>query len=424
MVVEFPEYPVPAEGRDLYRNLVVQIPLDVPRWVRAVEVRPGDPKVVHHARMMVDTTTSSRDLAALEAGPGFDGMHMRSAAGSPGGFFIGWTPGKVPHAGREDLAWHLEPGTYLVLQLHLRPTGEAVPVRARVGLHFATTPPRRMPLLLMLESRDIDIAPGDTAFVVEDRYRLPVPVELLSVYPHAHYVGKRLQGWVVLPDGGRRDLIRIEDWDFNFQDEYRYREPVQLPTGSVVTMHYTYDNSSANPRNPFDPPRRITHGLQSTDEMAEMTFQVLPSDPDDLPTLAADLDRFYYQAILDWEAQQNRALGQSLESEGRLDEALEAYRQALLAGDDAEVVASMARVFVRQGETVSAVLAAERAAALSGRANPRILGTLARAYAEAGRMEEAREVAAQAAELAARRGLPELADSLAALRRSLRGGSP
>jgi hypothetical protein len=419
LIVDFAEYTVPSEGRDLYRNLVAPIPIDEARWVRAVELRPGAPRVVHHARMMVDATESSREQAALDVEGDVDRMHVSASARNPEGFFVGWTPGGVADVGREDLAWLVRPGTDLVFQLHLRPTGRPEPVRPQAGFHFADAPPTRTPALVMLESRSIDILPGDTAFVAEDHYRLPVSVEVLSVYPHAHYLGKRLEAWAVLPDGRRNDLIRIEDWDFDWQDEYRYRRPERLPAGSVVTMHFTYDNSSANPRNPFDPPRRIVRGLGSTDEMAELTLQVLPTDPADLATLKADLDRFYYEGETKWEAAGHLARARNLEEEGQLAEALEAYRQALLMGDDPSVMASMANVLLLQEDAAAAILVAQRAAALSNGTDARILWVLARAYAGAGRTEQARDVAARAGAIATREGLTALADSLAAFRRSI-----
>ena len=422
LVVDFPEYTVPPEGRDLYQNLVARAPVGEARWVRTLDLRPGNNRVVHHARMMLDTTSSSRELAEEDAGTGLEVMHVSTHARNPDGFFIGWTPGKVPYGGRNDLAWRLEPGTDLVLQAHLRPTGKPEVIRPQAGLYFADAPPARTPTLVLLRSLDIDIAPGDTAFVVEYSYRLPVDVDVLSIYPHAHYVGKRLEVWAVLPNGRRRDFIRISDWNFNFQDEYRYRSPVRVPAGSILTMHYTYDNSSANPRNPFDPPRRIVAGLQSTDEMAELLLQVLPSDSDDLETLNEDLDRFYYQERLRERAADFRTRAEALELEGHLDEALDLYRQSLLQVNDPGVMASMAGIVLRQGDAASAVLIARQAAELSRGADPRILATLARAYASAGRTREALDVATRAAEMAARRGMTALADSLEALKRSLGGG--
>ena len=303
LVVEFPEAAVPAEGRDVYRNVVVRAPVTEATWIRTVEFLPGNARVVHHAHMMVDTTESSREMAAEDAH--LEVMHVSGSAHNPGGFFIGWTPGTSANPGRDDLAWLLTPTTDLVLQLHLRPTGRSETVRARLGLHFAGGPPRRVPALILLESRDIDLQPGDTTFSTGDAFRIPVPVEVLAVYPHAHYLGKRMEGWAVLPNGRRKDLLRIDRWDFNFQDQFRYRSPVSLPAGSLLSMRISFDNSAANPRNPFDPPRRVVRGLGSTDEMAEMGFQVLPPDPGDLAELERSLDAFYYQAELRWEADEH-----------------------------------------------------------------------------------------------------------------------
>lgn len=422
LIVEFPELTVPAEGRDVYRNLVVRAPGTDARWVRTTELRPGNLKVVHHSHLMVDTTDSSRQMAAMDSAASLEVMHVSGYAHNPGGFFIGWTPGASADPGRDDLAWRLAPGTDLMLQLHLRPTGAPETVRPRVGLRFASGPPSRTPALILLESRDIDLEPGDTAFAAGDAFRVPVPVEVLAVYPHAHYLGKRMEAWAVLPNGRRRDLLRIDSWDFNFQDQYRVRRPVQLPAGSLISMRITFDNSADNPHNPFDPPRRVVRGLASTDEMAEMGFQVLPSTSADLATLGASLDRFYYEAELRWEADEHVAHARALESEGRLDEALESYRGALLMGDDPGIMASMAEILLRKGDAAAAVLVARRAAAVVNGADPRILWMLARAHAAAGEMEAARDAAKRAWEIADRLGAHALADSLLVVRRSLGGG--
>ncbi len=413
--VDFPEYAVPAEGHDLYQNLVVRIPVDETRWVRALEVRPGSNHVVHHARMMVDTTASSRELAAEDAQTGMQIMHLSGHAHDPDGFFLGWTPGKVPDQGRSDLAWRLEPGTDLVLQLHLRPSGTSQTIHPRVGFHFAATAPAQTPALILLRSRAIDILPGDSAFVVENSYRLPVAVDALSIYPHAHYVGKRLEAWAILPSGRRKDLIRISDWNFNWQDEYRYAAPPRLPAGSILTMRYVYDNSSANPRNPYEPPRRIVYGLSSTDEMAELILQVLTVDPQDRGALTRDLDRFYYQRDLRERAQDEVARARVQVHNGHLDKALDLYRQSLRARNAPDVMAEMAGVVLRQGDPATAVVIAGQAAKLSGNRDPHVLGVLARAYAAAGRTDEARELVRRAVALARQGGYTQLVDSLNAL---------
>src|SRR5262249_49147355 len=132
------------------------------------------------------------------------------------------------------------------------------------------------PMLLQMEHDGaIDIPPGAREFVVKDEFRLPVDVDVLAVYPHAHYLGRTLEGLATLPGGERRWLIRIPDWDPNWQGVYRLREPMFLPRGTIVSMRFQYDNSAGNPRNPNSPPKRVRGGNQSTDEMAHLWLQVL-----------------------------------------------------------------------------------------------------------------------------------------------------
>jgi len=150
-------------------------------------------------------------------------------------------------------------------------------VRPKLALYFTDRPQTRFPLLVPLENdQALDIPPGRADFVVGDDFRLPMDVDVLAVYPHAHYLGKLLEGYATLPDGKRKWLIRIPDWDPNWQAVFDYRQPVFLPAGSTISMRFHYDNSSANIRNPSHPPRRVRSGNQATDEMAHLTLQVLP----------------------------------------------------------------------------------------------------------------------------------------------------
>lgn len=413
LIVEFPEYTVPADGQDVYRNVLVRPELDAPVYVRTADLLPGNPQVVHHARFMVDETDGSRTLDAAEPGPGFDGMDAGRSAGSPDGFFIGWTPGRQMDPGRPDLAWRLDPGTDLVLQLHLRPTGREETVRPRLGLYLAGEVPQEQPVVIMLENKTLDIPPNDDTYVARERYRIPVDAEALTIYPHAHYLGRSVRSWADLPDGSRRELLRIDDWDFDWQDQYRFREPVGLPAGSEVVMEWTFDNTSGNPRNPFDPPRRVTFGPESTDEMAELAIQVLPVDPSDRERLVTDLAQFYRGADARWLANDARGRGDRLAAEGRWVEAIEAYREALLEANDPAVLVAMAEAFLGAGDPASAVLVAERASRDLDGSGPRALLTLARAYRAAGRLDEARATARRGLDALGAASRSPLADSLA-----------
>jgi tetratricopeptide (TPR) repeat protein len=132
-------------------------------------------------------------------------------------------------------------------------------------------------MLLQLEHDSaLDIPAGQANFIVEDALKLPEAVDVLGIYPHAHYLGKRMEGWAVLPNGERRWLVLIKDWDINRQSVYRFAKPLSLPSGSVVHMRYTYDNSAENVRNPSSPPVRVHAGNRSVDEMGHLWLQVLP----------------------------------------------------------------------------------------------------------------------------------------------------
>ncbi|NKB66503.1 MAG: tetratricopeptide repeat protein [Candidatus Latescibacteria bacterium] len=291
LVVQMPHsYTLPAEGVDIFRNFVIPVPLEKRRYVKAVEFRPGNARVVHHATMMIDRTGSSRAREQLDPEPGFDGMSFGQAQDADG-HFLGWTPGRTPYAGSDSLAWALDPGTDLVAQLHMLPTGKPEPLQASVGLFFARQPPTRTPAMLRLGRKDIDIPAGISDYRITDSYQLPVDLEVITIYPHAHYLGSETKAYATLPDGRREWLIWIRQWDFNWQDDYRFAKPVFLPRGSTLHMEYTYDNSAANPLNPNTPPQRVLYGLQSADEMGDLTLQVLPRRPSDLPLLRRDFHR-------------------------------------------------------------------------------------------------------------------------------------
>lgn len=366
LVIEFPAYAVAPGAGDVYRNLVVRYPMADVRYVSAVEIRPGDHQVVHHARLMVDTTRSSRAYDERDAGPGFDGMDLASDAVNPDGFFVGWTPGKVPRAGEPDMAWRISPGTDFVLQVHLRPGSERRQVAPRLGLHFADRAPARQPALIMLGSKLIDIPPGESRYVVTDSFTLPVDVEMLGVYPHAHYLATRMEGYARMPDGKTRWLIRIADWDFNWQDEYRYERPIPLPAGATLIMRYTYDNSAGNPQNPSRPPRRVRYGPNSADEMADLVVQVLPGDPKDLAALRSEIawrmhaDESVFLAVREGQR------GDSLLARGDVDGAIAHYREAVLLQSDATTHAALGTALALKGDTAQAIAQLERALRLAG----------------------------------------------------------
>ena len=291
LVVTMPTpYDVAASGADVFRSFVLPIPTTRPRYVSAIDFRPGNARVVHHASMGVDRTRSSRLLDERDPEPGYTGG-MVSDAQYPEGQLLGWTPGQAPHAVPPGGAWRLEPNSDLVVQLHLQPTGRREAVQVSVGFYFTDEAPTRTPIGLRLGTETIDIAAGDREYVVSDRYSVPVDVDVIAIQPHAHNLARRMEATATLPDGTTLPLITIADWDFRWQDVYRYASPVALPKGSTIAMRYTYDNSDANPRNPHHPPSRVVWGQNTSDEMGDLWVQLIAARQADAAPLGADVQR-------------------------------------------------------------------------------------------------------------------------------------
>jgi Flp pilus assembly protein TadD len=419
---------LPAEGSDVFWNLVLPAPVARTRYVRAIQILPGNARVVHHANLLLDRSGLGRARDAATPGPGFPGMDLEIASNrfEPDSHFLFWKPSTPVVVEPAGLAWRLEPSTDLIVNLHLQPSGKAEPIQPSIGLYFTDTAPTRTPMLLQLEHDGaLDIPPGEAAFEVTDSLELPVDVQVLGVYPHAHYLGRTFEGTARLPDGTSRWLIRIPNWDLNWQGVYQLSEPLSLPKGTVLSMRWVYDNTSGNVRNPSTPPVRVRGGNRASDEMAHFWVQVLPARSEDrLPLQEALMRARLRKYPGDFVALAN--LGSSLQTEGHLEEAISVLRQAVAArpedpgarnnlatalraaGRPDEAIAEFERVLgsrpdyadaeynlattlLGRGRTAEAIGHLERIV----RAHPEdalALSDLGAAYAMAGRRREARAV--------------------------------
>jgi len=271
--------------RDVFRNLVFPVALPANRFVRAVEFRPGAARMVHHAVISIDRTRTARRRDGADGQPGYDGM-ISQGTENPDGHFLGWTPGRGPIVAPQGLPWGLDRGSDLVVQLHLLPQAKPEAVKPTLGLYFTDTPPVQTPTMIKLGSKAIDIPAGERKYEISDTYVLPVDVELLSIYPHAHYLAREMHAMATFPDGTTRPLLRIRHWDFHWQQDYRYTSPVKLPRGTTLAMRFTYDNSPDNAHRPRGPLQPVVYGPNSSDEMGDVWLQVLAASPADLMTIA------------------------------------------------------------------------------------------------------------------------------------------
>ncbi len=323
-------YTLRPDGSDVFHNFVLPIPLEFSRFVRAVELRPGNKQIVHHANILVDTTGRAQQLDEQEAGLGYSGMENLAVATRPAGHFLSWKVGSVPFKGYEEKSWQVDPGTDLVINMHMLPSGKPEEVQAEVGLYFSKQPPTEPSLALIQLEADSKLAipPGEENFTATDEFVLPVDVDVLGVYPHAHLLGKDLQGYALLPDGSKQSLIWIDAWDWNWQAVYRYQKPISLPKGTVLMMRYVYDNSALNPLNPNSPPKRVGAGNRTEDEMAHLWVQVLPKNKLDLEKLT-ESKALHQLSKYPNKHEQRITLGKALAGQGKNAAAIREFQKVI-----------------------------------------------------------------------------------------------
>ncbi len=284
LVVKMPQaFTIPADGPDVYRCFVVPLPAGVRQYVTALEFRPSNHRVVHHAILYLDSSGVARKKEAASGGVGFPSF------GGPGflpsGILGAWVPGTVPEPLPDGVARALPARSDLVIQMHFHPTGKVETEQSEVALQFAKAPPKKVVAGILQGTFALNIPAGDANYAAHDSFTVPIDCEAISIQPHAHLLCKDMRVTAIFPNGRREPMIWIKDWDFNWQGAYQYARPVHLPKGTRLDMTYTYDNSASNFRNPSTPPRRVTFGEQTTDEMALNGIEVVADNEADLPIL-------------------------------------------------------------------------------------------------------------------------------------------
>ena len=265
-----PEKPfkLDAEGDDVYRNFVMKTTFDHPVWVNAMAIKPGNPKVVHHVITFLDNNGWAKKLEAKFA----DGQEGYTTSGGgvgfiPSGTLGGWAPGVTTRETPPGTAFLVQPGTTLVLQVHYHKSGKPEEDLTRVGLYFAKEPIKKEMQLDWVFNFGIHLPAGEKAHQESKVQTIPADGTIYGAMPHMHLLGRQMKAWLEFPDGSTKPLVWVDDWDFNWQLTYAFKEPIHVVKGTKVHVEAIYDNSSSNPRNPNNPPKDVGWGEQTTDEM-------------------------------------------------------------------------------------------------------------------------------------------------------------
>jgi mono/diheme cytochrome c family protein len=257
---------------DIYRCFSIPTNVTEDQYITKMEIRPSNRKIVHHMMLFLDV--DGKSVAADEADPGL-GYTCAGDFGflpvkDPLGFFIGgWTPGATPLTLPEGVGIFVPAHSRIVLQIHYRPNGEPESDRTQVGLYFAHGPIQKKLHVLPVLNTKFTIPPGDPHYKVTASLPIPPGTDMhaLAILPHMHLLGQQIQVNAVSPNGATTCLVKIDDWNFHWQDNYLFADPVPLPGRTRLELTAYYDNSENNPNNPHSPPQPVSWGGSTFDEM-------------------------------------------------------------------------------------------------------------------------------------------------------------
>jgi hypothetical protein len=278
LVLEMAEdFKLPAEGTIEYEWFYIPTNFTETRWVKSIEVRPGNREAVHHVLVYYrarpdpgerQVIQSNKEKSVFPERTGVVRQRPRRAdlKGLPPRLVTTYAPGTNPQVTPAGTAFRLEPGGIIELQMHYTTTGEETSDRTKIGLVFATEPAPRevragqfVNAVFTLPAGAPDVEVSTDVLFLED-------ATVWGLFPHTHLRGKKWDYQLVLPTGESKPILSVPRYDFNWQTYYLFKDPLQVPKGAKIVSTAWYDNSAANRSNP-DPKTDVTWGDQTWEEM-------------------------------------------------------------------------------------------------------------------------------------------------------------
>jgi hypothetical protein len=268
---------IPANAVIDYQYILLPLPFTSDKWVRAVEIRPSDRSVVHHAVLYV-RQPRSQWLRNLEPGVFYapsrnDPQALARSRDTKEDILAIYTPGASIMRCPDGMAKKIPAGSDLVLQLHYTSRKTAAVDQPQVALVLGSDPPGKRILTLQMGRDDLRIPPGEANYRASVSGTLPAGALLISLFPHMHLRGSAFDFEIVGPNGYIEPLLKVKPYNFDWQLNYILKKPRLLSKGTVLRWTGYFDNSPNNPRNP-DPSAEVTWGEQSWNEMMIGFFDV------------------------------------------------------------------------------------------------------------------------------------------------------
>ena len=262
---------IPSNTPDFFVSFILPLSISEDKYIKAMDILPSNRRVVHHSTLLMDTAGTQRkeDDRVIRG-------EMNATNVSANEIMIGgWAPGGQVRPYPDGLARRLPKSADLILETHFHPTGKTEVERTAIGLYFADKKQPKEPVNIIYSNVNINIPPNEVKTIKIDRV-LDDDLNVYGIVAHAHFICKDIKVHAILPDGKDLPLLWIPDWDFNWQEQYRYEKPFVLPKGTRILADFIFDNTSENIHNPNSPPSRIKYGGESRNEMANIMLNTIP----------------------------------------------------------------------------------------------------------------------------------------------------
>ncbi|TGE19246.1 cytochrome c [Hymenobacter elongatus] len=279
---------IKGDGNEHFVMFKIPFELANAQPIRALEFVANNRHLLHHANYAVQSVGPEVDIykgSDLVISDQFlTNMQEFKPLMQEVAYYGGWIPGSTPQEFPSGVGFTMPKRGVILLTVHYGPSAVDTTDWSRVNIYFAKTPIKREIKALSIGSAGVGeitpplIIPADSIKKFRVDLKLAQDLSLLYVWPHMHLLGKSFKAWATAPDGTQINLVRIPDWDFRWQEAYRFRQMQHLPKGAVITVEGEYDNSAANPNNPFSPPRRVISQdlMESRSEMLNLIILFLP----------------------------------------------------------------------------------------------------------------------------------------------------
>jgi len=236
------------------------------RYIQALEVRPGNRKIVHHVRVFADLTGKARELDEADPKAGFDcSRNMASPFKRIG--LGGWAPGLIPDRHSEEVGRVFPKNADVVMEVHYHKNGLQQKDRSTIGIWLHEDTPRYIQKSAVVVNLMIRIPPGEEHHMEHASWTTPKDILATSVLPHMHLLGTEMLMTATFPDGTKQDLVWAKPYDFSWQTSYFFKEPIHMPKGTKIEIIGYFNNSESNPKNPNKPLKEVRFGEGTNEEM-------------------------------------------------------------------------------------------------------------------------------------------------------------